>query len=195
MPPQVFIDNITQPEGTFGTNVSDGQTVYNKYYYGGKMKIKVVLVCILILTVGVTTVRAGINDELKKDVMQISDGKMIAEEYGLYKIDIKGYKPLSKQFKFHAEAANTGFISRDQFVTTYTIMKTYFLKMMFADVYNVKIKTFMEGSSYKELDEPIGNVDFEINLYMNKLGIQVEMINGTDNTTKRNTITWEEMDK
>ncbi len=159
------------------------------------MKSNVFFICILILAVSVSNVRGGIKDVMKKDVMQISDGKMIAEEYGLYKIDIKGYKSFSKQFKFHAEAANTGFISRDQFVTTYTIMKTYFLQMMFADAYNVKIKTFMEGSNYEELEEPIGNVDLEINIYMNEQGIQVEMINSIDNTIERRTLTWEEMDK
>jgi hypothetical protein len=159
------------------------------------MKTNVVLICILILVVSISTVRGGMKDEIKEDVVQIIDEKMIAEEYGLYKIEIEGYKSFSRQFKFHAEAANTGFISRDSFVSVYVYMKTYFLQMMFADAYNVKIGTFIKGTNYEELDEPIGKVDFEINLYMNKQGIQVEVVNGANNTSEKHTMTWEDMDE
>lgn len=159
------------------------------------MKIKVTLVCILIVVGSISNLGSAVQDKIMEDLVQLIDGKMVIEEYGLYKIEIKGYKPFSSQIKFHAEAVDTGFISRDYFVSAYAYMQTYFLQIMFAQSYNVKISTFLKGTDYEELDEPIGNVDFEINMYMNKLGMQVEVINGSNNTVERHTMTWEEMDK
>ena len=44
-----------------------------------------------------------------------------------------------------------------------------------------------------ELDEPIGRVDLEINLYMNKGGLQIEVINTRKGDTNRHTMTWNEV--
>lgn len=45
---------------------------------------------------------------------------------------------------------------------------------------------------FDELDEPIGKVDLEINLYMSKGGLQMEFVNTRENRTERNTVTWKE---
>ena len=46
---------------------------------------------------------------------------------------------------------------------------------------------------FEELDEPIGKVDMEINIYMNKGGLQIEFVDTKENKTDRTTMTWKEL--
>lgn len=46
---------------------------------------------------------------------------------------------------------------------------------------------------FEELDEPIGKVDLEINIYMNKGGLQIEFVDTKENKTDRSTMTWKEL--
>ena len=93
------------------------------------MKKFFILVCFLIFAINVSIASAGTKEDMKKDIVQIIDGKMTAQEFGLYHININGYEPEKFQVKFYAEAANTGFISRDYFVAIYTYLQTNFLQM------------------------------------------------------------------
>src|SRR5437763_81425 len=60
--------------------------------------------------------------QLKSDAVVIRSGKMIYDEVGLYKIKVAGYEPAQVQVKVHSEAAQGGFVSRDNFVSLTTLM-------------------------------------------------------------------------
>ena len=48
---------------------------------------------------------------------------------------------------------------------------------------------------FEELDEPIGSVDMEINIYMNKGGLQLEIADRRENIVERVTMTWNDVFK
>jgi len=105
---------------------------------------------------------AGMNwqEELKSDAVVINGGKMILEEYGIIAgVDETG-EATSIQLKIYSEAPANGFISRDNFI----IMTT-----------GLYLPLFMEMGEFKEIDQPIGTVDWEFNIYMNKTGFQYEL--------------------
>jgi len=135
-------------------------------------------------------------EKMKEDLVEINDGKMIYEEFGIYKLNFKRHDPVSFQLKYYVEATKYNeYISRDNFVAITTFLRTYILQMMVANDYKVTIAELMENSDFKEIDEPIGNLDIEINVYMTKVGIQLELLNHLNDSKMRKTIAWDEIEK
>ncbi len=122
--------------------------------------------------------QSNYQEELKKDVVIFTDGKMILEGYGLVKGTAEDGSPTSLQVKYHSEAPASGVISRDNFVTISAM---------------VYLPVFITIGEFKEIVEPIGKVDFEVNIYMNSSGLQIEAKNNLNNTANRYTTTWAEM--
>lgn len=124
---------------------------------------------------------AGMNwqEELKKDAIVIKGGKMVLEEYGIIAgVDETG-EATSIQIKIYSEAPADGFISRDNFIITTTGL--YF-------------PLVLEMGEFKEIDQPIGTVDWEFNIYMNKTGLQFEWKDNNQNAVlAKETMTWESM--
>ena len=54
-------------------------------------------------------------------------------------------------------------------------MTTFMLEVAMALAANTNAESLRDLFDYKELDEPIGNVDVEISLYMSKGGLQIEV--------------------
>ncbi len=111
------------------------------------------------------------EEELKSDVVQIVDGKMMMEEYVL----IKGSEESTLQMKIYAEAPTDGSISRDNFIGLSTLLY---------------LPALLEMGEFESIDEPIGNLDVEMNMYMTARGIQIEFKDNINNQTSRETQTW-----
>jgi hypothetical protein len=86
------------------------------------------------------------------------------------------------QVKIHAEAANTGFISRDNFVyATANIVEAILSQFTALD----------ENAKTEDLDEITGTADIVVNCFMSKTGIQIETTtaSGTEKTMQK----WSEL--
>ena len=116
--------------------------------------------------------------ELLTDLVKTENGKMTITDYTLLK-----QGDVSTQIKTYCEAPATGLISRDYFVSLSTVLGYEMIDKMKTD----------PNATTKTLSELIGNPDVELNLFVAKGGIQVE-VKGA-NGTNRSTITWEEMFK
>jgi hypothetical protein len=128
--------------------------------------------------ISVSAAQANWKQLLKQDVVKLENGKMSMVDYFLVKGTDETGTETSSQVKLYSEASNTGFISRDNFV------------LLSATIY---LPFLMNMGEYEEITEPIGSVDFELNLYMTSQGVQIEFKDNTSNTTNRNTITWSSM--
>jgi hypothetical protein len=118
-------------------------------------------------------------EELKQDAVAITDGKMILEDYGLIQGTSDDGSVFSYQVKYRSEAPANGFISRDNFVLASSMI---YLPIFLA-----------LGGDFKDLAEPIGTPDIEVNIIMNKTGLQIEAKNNLQNIANRHTMTWAEM--
>jgi len=116
--------------------------------------------------------------DLINDLVKIENGKMTLTDYTLLK-----QGDVSTQIKMYCEAPAAGLISRDYFISLCTVLGYEMINNMKTD----------PNATTKTLGELIGNPDVEINLFVAKGGIQVEVkgVNGTN----RSTITWEELFK
>lgn len=139
-----------------------------------------------------------IEKKLFKETVKIDDGKMTSTEFGLLSFPMLSDE--RTQFKLYAEAPAVGVISRDNFVAITTLMQAMILFQIAAvahSEYAITCAEFMENPTevfdIDELDEPIGRVDLEINFYMNKGGLQIEVINSKKGNTNRHTMTWAEV--
>ena len=119
------------------------------------------------------------QQELAKDLVTIKDNKMYIEDYMLLKITAQDGTVSNKQVKIYSTSP-TQVISRDNFVFATAMIYTLIIAgmMMTADFDIV------------DIDEPIGNVDLEFNLYMTKEGFQIEVDDKTIDEKTRETIKW-----
>lgn len=122
----------------------------------------------------------GIQAKLLKDMVTITNGKMIIEDFTLISLS----NGQSIQIKSYGEAPASGVISRDNFVALFSFLVTH---------NNDEITKADEGATSKDLEEIIGNADITINIYMGKSGIQMEVKAG--NETERDTFKWEDLFK
>lgn len=139
-----------------------------------------------------------IEKKLFKEIVKVEDGKMTSTEYGLLSFPLLSDE--RTQYKLYAEAPADGVISRDNFIGITITMQAMILFQMAAvahSEYAITCAEFTENPTevfdIDELDEPIGKVDLEINFYMNKGGLQIEVVNTKNGTTNRNTMTWAEV--
>lgn len=146
-----------------------------------------------------TATEAAEEDPVKKllkDVVNIENGKMTIREFGLLSFP---WAPNEKiQVKGYSEAPDSGVISRDNFVGITSMVQTvvFFgiaMKAQATTGAGVDLHTLDDAFEFDELNEPIGKVDLEINLYMSKGGLQMEFVNTRENKTERNTMTWKEL--
>ena len=129
--------------------------------------------------------------ELLEEAVEIKEDKMVIEEFGL--LSIPSAPDASMQLKLYSEAPAAGVVSRDNFVAITAMLQTTFvLEFAMALAVNPNVESLRDLFDYKELDEPIGNVDVEINIYMSKGGVQVEFRDTRTNQTSRTTMTWKE---
>ena len=105
--------------------------------------------------------------ELLEETVEIKEDKMVIEEFGL--LSIPSAPDASMQLKLYSEAPAAGVVSRDNLVAISAMLQTTFmLEVAMALAANTNAESLRDLFDYKELDEPIGNVDVEINLYMSK---------------------------
>lgn len=138
-----------------------------------------------------------IEKELLEEFVKIKDGKMTALEFGL--LSFPSLPDVKIQVKNYAESPADGVISRDNFVAITTMLLTIFYYQIATEVTpEHRSKNAADDElpfDFEELDEPIGNVDMEINIYMNKGGLQIEFVDTVENKTERSTMTWKEIIK
>lgn len=139
-----------------------------------------------------------IEKKLFEEIVKIVDGKMVSTEYGL--LSFPAVSNEKRQIKLYAEVPAEGVISRDNFVAITTMLQTMILLQMAAEAHSqfaIASTEFLENLDesfeFEELDEPIGRVDLEFNFYMNKGGLQIEIVNTINGSTNRSTVTWNEM--
>ena len=117
--------------------------------------------------------------DLLKDLVHIVNGKMVITDNEL----LTQSDGTSIQIKAYSEAPAAGLISRDYFVEAFSILTYEMINLLKSD----------DKAETKTLSELIGNPDVEINLYMTKGGIQIEIKSGEE--TNRKTMQWSEMFK
>ena len=114
----------------------------------------------------------SIEANLKKDLVKVENAKIIIEEQFLVKI-----KDESIQIKAHCEAPENTFISRDKFVYYSGVTIQSSLESLLGD--DVEIEN---------LDEIVGSADIEVNCYMAKTGLQIEI--KADGKTTKSMMKW-----
>ena len=133
------------------------------------------------------------REELLEEAVELRDGKMVIEEYGLVKIAFAGYEASQFQVKLYSEAPATAVISRDNFVAMTAMMQLTILLNAFAEAYQVSATDFIKAWDLTELEAPIGTPDLEVNLYMTAEGMQIEVVNTASGERTRHTTTWAEV--
>ena len=134
--------------------------------------------------------------KLLEDIVKIKDGKMVITEFGL--LSVPSLPDEKIQLKIYSEAPSDSVISRDNFVATTTRLLTIFFWQIATEItQEYGSKSRMDDSElpsdFEKLDEPIGKVDLEINIYMNKGGLQIEFVDTKKNKTDRSAMTWKEL--
>ncbi len=139
-------------------------------------RLPVILICMLFALTSFA--QEDWQEQLLMDAVTIVGDKMVLEEYGIVNgVDESGNE-FSLQVKMYSEAPASGVIIRDNFVG-FSMFVYIPIVVVFGD--------------YEVIDEPIGNVDVEVNIYMSKNGIQIEFKNNLDGTTGRETMTWKSL--
>jgi len=116
--------------------------------------------------------------ELLKDVVSVQNGKFTVTDLTL--VTLSNGNTL--QIKMYAEAPATGVISRDNFVVYWSTIQESMLDELAKD----------DNATMETLSQLIGNADFEVNIYMTALGVQVETKSSTGVT--RMTKKWSDYD-
>lgn len=122
------------------------------------------------------------KDELIKELVIFEEGKMTSTDYTLITMN----DGRTMQIKAYAEVADKEIISRDQFIAIFSIT-TFTLIQEMLDEARLKDDEY----KMKTIDELIGSADIEINCYMGKNGIQIELKAGSE--IERFTQTWEDL--
>ena len=105
--------------------------------------------------------------ELLEEAVEVREDKMVIEEFGL--LSIPSAPDAGMQLRLYSEAPAAGVVSRDNLVAITTVLQTTFiLEVAMSLAVNQNVESLRDLFDYKELDEPIGNVDMEINIYMSK---------------------------
>ncbi|MFA5971927.1 MAG: hypothetical protein WC780_06220 [Lentimicrobiaceae bacterium] len=141
------------------------------------MKKLMLLFVAIILSINVFS--QDYQKELLEDIAVISEGKYTATDYTLLTLADGS----TLQVKSYAEAPAANVISRDNFVTFFAYITIEVLNGM----------TEGQETTSTDLEEIIGNPDVEINCFMNKTGVQIE-IKGPEGTN-RITQKWSELMK
>jgi len=119
----------------------------------------------------------NVEQKLKADVVKIQTGKFTIDDFTLVTTNGKNL-----QVKVHAEASNTGFISRDNFVyATATVVNEIVGQFTAED----------ENAITEDLEEITGKADIVVNCYMTKTGIQIEIT--TAEGTEKSMQKWAEL--
>jgi len=141
------------------------------------MKKLVILCASIILSINVFS--QDYQKELLEDIVVITGGKYTATDYTL--VTLADGSTL--QVKYYGEAPAANVISRDNFVAIFSYITIEMLN------------TITEGqeTTSTDLEEIIGNPDVEINCFMNKTGVQIE-VKGPEGSN-RFTQTWSELMK
>ena len=110
--------------------------------------------------------------ELLEEIVKIKDGKMVITEFGL--LSVLSLPDEKIQLKLYSEAPSDSVISQDNFVAATTMLQTIFFWQIATEItQEYGSKSRMDDSElpfdFKELDEPIGKVDLEINIYMSDI--------------------------
>ena len=135
------------------------------------------IILLVVLTFSAFCNAQNVEQKLKTDIVKIQAGKFTIDDLTL--VTTKGK---NIQVKIHAEAANTGFISRDNFVyATANIVEAILSQFTALD----------ENAKTEDLDEITGTADIVVNCFMSKTGIQVETTTagGTEKTMQK----WSEL--
>ena len=128
------------------------------------------------------------KEMLMKDAVKIENGKFTMKAYSLVSNKTDGK---SLQIQFYSEAPSTGAMSRDNFILFTSMFRYEFLTQLqqkmtatvggdTSFVYDDYSDAFVlrKEVEIKELDEIIGKADGEVNLYMTKAGLQLEVVFG-----------------
>ncbi len=147
----------------------------------------------LLFAVSISARAQDWRQQLKADLVTISNGKMTSNDVGLYKIEVPGFQPGQFQVKIHSEAPAVGPISRDNFVSLTTLMASTVFITALAEGYKVPASEFMQHLDYTQLKSAIGTPDLELNVIMTKEGMQLEVVNNSSGQKTRQTMTWEQV--
>ncbi|MGH7461284.1 MAG: hypothetical protein ACREMA_09685 [Longimicrobiales bacterium] len=131
--------------------------------------------------------------ELRQELVKVQAGKMILEEFGIYELSLPGREAVKVQVKLRSEAPAAGVISRDNFVAYTTSIAMQTLITGIAEGLNITAGQLLTALKYQELKAPIGAPDVEVNIRMTAEGLQLEVVDTSDNTRERHTMTWAEV--
>lgn len=137
-------------------------------------KLKQLFLMGLLLTGLAASSQNNSSNDLLTDIVSVDEGKY---KFQVFRLITSGDKSI--QLKMYSECSQS-VISRDQFLF-------YSISLLFKMIDEIT----PEGSYSRDIDELIGNPDAEINLYMTKNGLQVEV--KTSEGVKRTTSKWEEL--
>ena len=154
---------------------------------------RILMVLTAVLVVAAPVAAQDWKAKLQEDLVRVSGGKMIYEEFGILKIAVPGYEAGQWQVKVYAEAPAAGVISRDNFVGFTAMTVTTVLLSGFAEAYQVPASQFIQGYDFTELDAPIGNPDLELSLFVTAEGMQLEWVDTASGQRTRQTTTWAEI--
>ena len=154
------------------------------------------LVFACLLTFKTEAAETDLTKKLLEEKVVIKDEKMMSLDFGL--LSFSFLPDVKIRVKLYSEAPSDGVISRDNFVAITALTQA---SCLFGIAMDVKKELDPESKidnpdalfDFEELDEPIGRVDLEVNIYMSKGGLLIEFIDKTENKTDRHKMTWQEV--
>lgn len=147
------------------------------------MKNYILLTISIFLSITVFA-QANTQEKILKDIVVVNDGKYTATKLVLLTLPAS----MTKQLKIYVEAPMAGVVSRDWFVAIYQTLSQKMIDQELSSYGDLKALGQQET-----LNELIGNPDIEINIYMAKPGIQIEI--KKDGKVDRTTKKWEDLHK
>jgi hypothetical protein len=132
------------------------------------------------------------QEELLEDLVSYQDGKMIMEDFALFRLRGQAFETEATQVEVYAESPSEGVISRDNFVSLVSQFSYESLLTIYSEQYQLSASDFIGAIEVEELAEPIGTPDLRIKLVVTSQGIQIEFENTQSGQVSRSTATWEE---
>lgn len=144
------------------------------------MKKIILVLSLSIICLSTSFAQTDWSKTLGKNLVTVTDGSLNTEDIQL----IKFSNDATLQFKTSASGPQD-LISRDQFVSVFSSLGTYFLISILSEA-GVNI----DDVEMTALDELTGNADIAIHMEMNKTGMEIAIT--TADGTERESMGWED---
>lgn len=159
------------------------------------MRDRLVSLLVLLSLLVSSSAHAGVDWKqlIGQDRVKTIGGKMVIEEFQLCKVAVPGAQKSSIQMRSYAEAPINAGISRDFFVSFESAMGMMMQLAFGAELAKGSAVEPLEALDCAPIGAPIGKVDLEINLYLTAEGFQLEVANGANGQSMRESQRWEDL--